>query len=170
MEREVTKLAKAGRAGVIIDTNLLIIYLVGLYRPECVIDVVTNKTQPEDFMIIRDFLRKFKFDKCIVTPHILTEASNHTFDKFNNSNRPEYVTRALSFIRAAREENANMTDLIDLDHLPKLGFADSSIVEVSKKYKYLVLTEDFHLAQRLQKENCLAINISHIRQLKMAKI
>ena len=170
MEKEIARLARAGKKGIIIDTNLLVIYLVGLYRKELVKDFVTSSAYlPEDFEIVRALMHKYKFEKCIVTPHILTEVSNLTFDHFKQPGREEYVRRAIGFIKASLEHDANKDQLINTHHLPKLGFADSSIVEVAKKHGYLVLTEDFLLAKTLADERCLSLNINHIRMYVLGK-
>lgn len=169
MERDIARVARAGKRGIILDTNLLVIYLVGLYRKECVKDFVTGKTRAEDFDIIKRFIQRYKFKTCIVTPHILAEVSNITFDAFMNTGRSEYVKRAINFLKTALERSAEKDSMIDEAYLPKLGFADASIIEVAKSKEYLVMTEDFDLAERLRSKGSLVININHIRQIVMQR-
>lgn len=165
METYVASLARTGRRGIIIDSNLLVIYLVGLYGKEYVEKFLTSKTLLGDFEIIKWLMQKYKFEKCIVTPQIMAEVSNLTFDHFTEPGLTTYIQRALTFIKNAHEEHTHKDELLSKYHLPKLGFADSSIIEVAKKGNYLVLTEDVKLAAMLSKEGCVALNINHLRML-----
>lgn len=70
------------RDGIVLDTNLLLLYCVGLYDP-FVISRFTERLSRytvDDFRLLIRFTRLFK--KIIVTPNVLTEVVN-LIDKRN---------------------------------------------------------------------------------------
>ena len=52
--------------------------------------------------------------------------------------------------------------ICELDYFPKFGLTDSGIIELVKN-KYLVLTDDFRLANYLEKVKIDVINFNHLR-------
>lgn len=68
-------LAPYRRAGVLMDTNLLLLYLVGAFDPEEVPRFKrTSQFTPADFALLVRFLELFQ--RIVTTPHVLTEAGN----------------------------------------------------------------------------------------------
>lgn len=167
--QELGRIVRASRNGLILDSNLLIIYLVGLYRKELVKDFLPGKCLESDFDIIKWMVQRYRL-QCVVTPQILAEVSNLTFDRFQNPLLRQYLDRVIGFVRASDEEYTHKNDLLDKYHLPKLGFADSSIIEASKNRGYLVVTEDFDLYGILLREHCPVININHLRTLALSNL
>lgn len=64
------------RQGVIVDTNVLLLFFVGKYEPLLIAKHKrTRQYSIEDFQILEKFLKLFQ-NRIITTPNILTEASN----------------------------------------------------------------------------------------------
>ncbi len=64
---------KRANGVVLIDANLLMIYLIALYNFDKVENFLPGNTTyfPSDHLILKDIVKKSR--KCIVTPNILTE-------------------------------------------------------------------------------------------------
>ncbi|MGD0517565.1 MAG: hypothetical protein ABSA26_08525 [Thermoguttaceae bacterium] len=64
------------RQGIIVDTNVLLLFFVGKYEPLLIAKHKrTRQYSIEDFQILEKFLKLFQ-NRIITTPNILTEASN----------------------------------------------------------------------------------------------
>ena len=68
-------IARYRERGAVVDTNLLLLFLIGSYR----VDLIrrfkrTQRYFPDDFHLLRRFLSEFR--QIVVTPHILTEVTN----------------------------------------------------------------------------------------------
>lgn len=148
--------------GILIDTNLLILLLVGNFDPKYIASF--KRTQKYDVSSYA-FLKKYvqNFSKIITTPQILTELSNLTFDEMNQSNKmTEYFRQVVGYLRLAQESYQDKTQLIAHPSLSKFGFTDIGIVNVSKQTKCLVITDDFPLSRILETEKCHFINLYHL--------
>lgn len=61
--------------GLLIDTNLLLLYIVGAYDPGQIEGFSrTEQFDPDDFAVLYSFVQRF--DLVVTTPHVLTETSN----------------------------------------------------------------------------------------------
>ena len=75
MDYFISLILKYSQTGIIIDTNLLLLYLVGQYDQNMIGSFKgTLSYSEEDFKIVLGVLARFK--KIIITPHILAELSN----------------------------------------------------------------------------------------------
>ncbi len=75
MEYLDTLLARYKSKGVVIDTNLLLLYFVGLYDPHRIQKFKRTMTFVlEDFYTLLSFFNYF--DKVVTTPNILTEVNS----------------------------------------------------------------------------------------------
>lgn len=172
-ETDRERFARHAARGVILDSNLLVIYLVGLHDTKAVERFLPGGGKgkvvcfPEDFGIIKSLINDYSVKRFIVTPHILTEVSNLTFNHFFEPHLEEYLKRAFAFFRLAKEMDSSKDDLLKEYHLPILGFSDSAIVETAKKGGYLVLTEDLKCAHILEEQNCCVYNMNHLRTFKL---
>ncbi|XOB46488.1 MAG: hypothetical protein ACKKMV_03490 [Candidatus Nealsonbacteria bacterium] len=149
--------------GIIIDTNLLILYLIGSWSPDYIgkSRVTYDRGYTvEDFRIINRLLQFFK--KIIITPQILAELSNLTFDR-EASQFKGYFAEVIGFVNKCNEKYISKDDMISKPFLSKIGFTDQSIIEASKNNNLLVLTDDFPLVGFLTSSKCDFINLNHIR-------
>lgn len=157
-------LQKYSKIGLIIDTNLLLLYLVGIYD----VNLITNfkrtaKYTSEDFNIIDNFLKYF--NKVITTPYILSELSNLSL-QIKEPKKKDYFIYLIKVLKQYYEEHIAKDTILDsreLYLLPQIGFTDLSIIEAVKKNEYLVFTDDFKLTGYLQSLKFDVINLNHIR-------
>lgn len=148
--------------GVLIDTNLLLLYFVGMYDPDRISKFKrTIAFTVEDFEILLWFFNFFQ--KVVTTPNILTEVnslSNQLPDDLKPSYYPEFAIR----ITSLEEHYTESVKLSSQAHFNKFGLTDSGIIDLVQG-KYLVLTDDFKLSNYLQTNNIDVINFNHIRTL-----
>ena len=149
--------------GILIDTNLLIGFLVGLFGTQHLRNCrATKNFTGDDFDLLNDFLGQFS--KRVTTPHILTEISNLS------GRLPEEMH--IGFRRLFKvviqqqlyEENCSSATIADSKLFLRVGLTDAAITLISPG-EYLVLTDEFPLFGHLQKQGIDAINFNHLRQL-----
>ena len=148
--------------GVLIDTNLLLLYFVGLYDPEFVPKFKRTRTfAVEDFFTLLRFFELF--NEVVTTPNILTEVNslaNQLPDNIEVAFYPEFAAQ----IATLQEHYIESAKLSSTPHFLKLGLTDSGILNLAQG-EYLVVTDDFPLAGRLQKQGIDVINFNHIRTM-----
>jgi len=154
--------ARYQNRGILIDTNLLLLFFVGKYDPDRITKFKnTMKFTIDEFWLLAGFLDAF--ERLVTTPNVLTEVSNLS------GQLPENL-RALFY-----SDFANNISLVEEHYVPsleassftlfnKFGLTDSGIIQLVKD-KFLVLTDDFKLAGYLQNRGIDVINFNHIRTL-----
>lgn len=148
--------------GLLIDTNLLLLLIIGIFDKQFIGNYSRlNKYDDEDFEILKVFVGEF--NKLIITPHILTELSNLSFF-IKEPKLSEYIQILVKTLKAFHEETLNKDAILNLNLLPKLGVTDSTFIEVAKTKKYLLITDDFDAYINSQLLKIDAINFNHIRQ------
>ncbi len=152
------------RNGIILDTNLLILYLIGNYDPNFITRFrKTSNYTIDDFLILKDIVKESS--KIIVTPNILTELSNHTFDgSFSGSGFDEYYKEVIDFLNNAEEKLVEKDVIKDYEKLKYFGFADISILDTSMKLECSLLTDDSALYGLTNSLSISTLNINHLRQ------
>jgi hypothetical protein len=157
-----TIIQKYRSKGLLIDTNLLLLYFIGHAVPEiqATFKPLRNRgfTQ-EDFERLNHLVALFS--RVVTTPHILTEVSNHC-DKLKGRHRSMYGKSVVPLIKHLNEERIASSTLCECDGFVDFGLTDTAISEVSRG-KYLVLTADFPLYGHLKKRRVDVINYNHLR-------
>ncbi|HEV7860178.1 MAG TPA: PIN domain-containing protein [Pyrinomonadaceae bacterium] len=157
-------LSRYSNKGILIDTNLLLLYFVGKYKPSEIPKFKrTAAFEINDFRLLLSILRRF--NRIVTTPNILTEVSNLSNQLPNNS-KLAYNAEFASQVLRLDEKYIPSSDICSLDHFRKFGLTDSGIIE-SAKNQYLVLTDDFKLTNFLEKIKVDVINFNHIRLLRL---
>ena len=148
--------------GVLIDSNLLVLHLVGTVNRERI--KTFKRTQAytlEDFELLEGLISCL--GRLFTTPHVLTEVSNLTGSL---SGRELAEMRIL--IRFAVDEMQESFDesktLVRHACFERLGLADAAIATLCER-GMLVLTSDLDLYIALQTRGADAVNFSHIRSL-----
>lgn len=162
-------IVKYSNKGIILDTNLLILFVVGNFNLNLIETFGRTKSRgylKEDFIFLINLLRKFKH--IYLTPHILTELSNMTFEKINKKNFTEYLSSVVNSIKDKKEYYISK-DILATTACLKFGFADSSIFELAKKENLPVLTDDYKLSGFLAKNKIDCININHLKNWGIAR-
>ena len=157
-------LARYKSRGILIDTNLLLLYFVGRYDSRRILTFERTKSRAftiEDFTLLLGVFDYF--DRVITTPNILTEVSNLS-GKLSAHEKPAYYSEFATQTMILKEEYIESTRVCSLECFRKFQLTDSGIIDVAKG-QYLVLTDDLPLAGYLQNVGIDVINFNHIRNL-----
>jgi hypothetical protein len=148
--------------GVLVDTNLLVLLLVGAVNTQR----IPNFKRTEDFSI-EDYellVRLIKwFGKLIATPHVLSQVSDlaDLSGKERTAIRELFKSLVVQDIEEFYDESRGLVDDSTFTHF---GLADAAIASVGSR-GILVLTADVQLQLALQARNIDALNFNHIRPL-----
>jgi rRNA-processing protein FCF1 len=148
------------RAGLLVDTNLLVLFVVGMVNLTRIKDFKrTSQYTADDFQLLRRVMGWF--DLRYTVAHVMAEVSNLTDLKGSELPKARHVLKAtieilrepaMPSIRAARHQTYGA-----------LGLVDAAIVEVAHEHKCAVLTDDFELYRVLEREGLPVINFNYRR-------
>ena len=136
-----TFITKFKERGILIDTNLLILLLVGSYDEDKILSFKrTQNYTIEDYEYLKVFLARF--ENHLYTPNILIVITNLT-DSINTE--PQYlffqhIQRVLSVFK---EDIVSSDEIMQLKSFLKFGLTDAVNCQLSDKY--LILTDDLRL-------------------------
>ena|ERR1019366_6479409 len=153
--------------GLLVDTNVLLLLLVGSLDPKLIsrFKITANQGFDEaDFNLLQTYAGRFQ--KLITTPHILAEVSNHA-DKIKDGFRQQVSQRLAALIEVLDERIESAKILARSDAFLRFGLTDAAISHLAAK-NFCVLTVDLPLAGYLQKVGVAAINFNHLRHLPAA--
>jgi rRNA-processing protein FCF1 len=154
--------ARYQHKGLLIDTNLLLLYFIGGYDPDRIPKFKrTMAFTVAEFRLLSRFLDVF--DKLVTTPNVLTEVSNLS-GQLAEDLRTTFYSDFANRIPLLEEHYVPSVDAKSWAHFNKFGLTDSGIVNLVKD-KYLVLTDDLNLVGYLQNQGIDVINFNHIRSL-----
>jgi rRNA-processing protein FCF1 len=142
------------RSGVLVDTNLLLVYFVGLYDTATGYQLInafkyTKGTYTAgDFDILLAFLQSFR--TVVTTPHILAEVSNSLSGALIDPARDLCLGLLQQTIPSFQEHHVPAEELIREDRFRTYGITDMGIQRTAAGGQYLVLTDDYRLAGYLQ--------------------
>lgn len=123
-------LAKYRSKGVIIDANLLLLFVVGTHDQDRIATFKrTKKYDKDDFMLVKRFIECFKAVR--TTPSILTEVSNY-LNQLPTELQPEYYSAFSDCIGKLFEVYEESARLSKNDCFTKYGLTDTSIVADAK--------------------------------------
>ena len=155
---------KYASRGLLIDTNILLLYVVGLCDPTLITDFKrTDNYSPEDFELLDLLLKEFGNSPIVTTPNILTEVSDLA-DGVPRRARDEVARIFAAIVRPMNERYTPSRDVSADPAFAKIGLADTGIM-LTAKGQYLVLTDDYHMAGILQSAGVDVINFNHLREL-----
>jgi rRNA-processing protein FCF1 len=151
--------------GVLIDTNLFLLFLVGIYDEKQISSFSKiNKYTVEDFEVLLRILDSFP-NKIYITPHILTEVCNIA-GNYNTRRNYELFKLIEKLVINYNEEALGSAKLINNDGKAfyKFGLADSSIINLAKQ-NTLIITDDAGLYHMISSQNLPAINFTYLMDL-----
>ena len=147
--------------GVMFDTNLLLLLVVGIYRQDRIKTFKrTAKYTLSDFRLVVTIFDRF--DRRVTTPNILTETDNLARQLPREEHRNVADVMALLVDRLFEQYEPSVQAIHD-KWFPSLGLADC--VTASSAQDLLVVTDDFRLYNVLASLKRAAININHFRTL-----
>jgi rRNA-processing protein FCF1 len=155
----------------IVDTNLLLLYLVGSFRRDQITRLCTTRAYTEnDFDILQrvvDFLGGI-----VTTGHILAEVNALTSNmkqqqqqnkKGIDSLRQQFLSRFAQEIPVLNEKLFECSGFSTDSLFAKLGLTDTGIAHIASLHQFLVLTDDFGLYGALISRGIPALNFTHLR-------
>jgi hypothetical protein len=154
-------LEKYKAKGLLIDANLLLLYLVGSYDVRLIGDGKYNKLSKyvvEDFELLVRLIRIFKTG--VTTAHVLTEVSNLTGD-LPESTKAECLG---VFGRTFADMHELVVPNLDVAKRPEfcyLGLTDSVLAQLSNEV--LIVSDDGRLVAKLSESGLEALNFNHLR-------
>lgn len=132
----------------LLDTNLLLLYLIGGKDPKLLESARRlNAYIEEDFYLLVDFIEVNGFSQLVSTPHILTEASN-------------LIGLERDLLRTLGRDACM---LVDEPEFTRLGLTDVAI-RLASRLPAFVLTADLPLYLHLSNGGVEVENFNHIRQ------
>ena len=167
---ETQLLKKYQSKGILVDTNILLLWFVGRVNQKRISRFNrTKKFLPEHYQLLD---RLLKFSKVVTTPNILTEVNS----LINQMGEPD-CSKCLSFlakeVSKLDEFYLESSTVSQEEKFTKFGLTDSGIISLVQG-KYLVLTDDFPLANYLQSIGVDTVNFNYLIdyqwQLKITKI
>jgi hypothetical protein len=152
--------------GILLDTNLLVLFFVGLLDPGRVSSFSRTKNHgftEAEFSLLEKIISATSA-KIITTPHILTETSGFIRSEFYGQVQQAALKIIAQAIQAFKERRPESRNLVRTDFFHRFGLTDSAVLDLPPQ-KYLVLSTDAALVIALQKKGVDAINFNHLRQL-----
>jgi hypothetical protein len=154
--------ARYRQKGVLVDTNLLLLLLIGSFVPELIPAFKrTDNFKREDYELLVLLLEPF--EKVITTPNILTEVSNLS-NQLGEPRRSLYFEVFAQEIPLMEEYYIESRVISGSPVFPRFGLADTGIISLPKN-QYLVITADHRLAGYLESIEIDVINFHHLRFL-----
>jgi rRNA-processing protein FCF1 len=154
------QLQKYGRLGVVIDTNLLLLFFLGSYdRRQVDVNPRLEMFSQRDFEYLVQLLNRI-VKRIVTTPNILTEVSNLS-NAIPERHRKAYFASFLDRLAVIDEQHVPSTTALG-SRWAEFGLTDAAIAEIARN-KYLVLTDDFRLSQSLQSAGIDTLNFNHLR-------
>lgn len=148
----------------LIDTNVLVLLVVGLAEPSRIPDFSrTRGYDPSDYAVLRRLLSGFR--NAATTPHILSQAS----DLLRQSNAwgvlAESLVAQLSKLYLVTDEIAvPARNLAKARIYARFGLADAAVFDAARR-GCTVLTDDLPLHNVLLSLGCTSVNFTEFREL-----
>jgi hypothetical protein len=152
---------KYRQSGLLIDTNLLLLLVVGLY----------DRRRIENFKrtsvyTLNDFQRigwlQEQFTKIWTTPNIMTEVDN--LGRQLPRNEWPGFSKALSELNLKMTESSvTSSSAMQRKSFVRLGLADN--VTLSLGESFLLITDDLALCNEASRLGYAAVNFNHLRQI-----
>ena len=147
----------------LLDTNLLLLYLIGGKDPKLLESARRlNAYIEEDFYLLVDFIEVNGFSQLVSTPHILTEASN-LIGLERDSLRTLGRDAIKEYVQHCNEISHDACMLVDEPEFTRLGLTDVAI-RLASRLPAFVLTADLPLYLHLSNGGVEVENFNHIRQ------
>jgi hypothetical protein len=144
----------------IVDTNVLLLHVVGSWRRSFIARFKRTQTfTPEDFDLLARTMARYS--SLLVTPSILTEVSN-----LLGNAHPQMAGAFRTCVESFDERGTAFRAVIADRAFDRLGFADCATALVAAGDVH-VLTDDVHLYSELAYRGVSVTNFNHLRSGRM---
>lgn len=154
-------LDSATSGGLLVDTNLLVLFAVGtVNRNRIEIFKRTSRYTKSDYDLLLRVLEKFT--KRYTVAHVLAEVSNLIdLPGAEGQQARRVLKETISLLSEVEMSSARASED---RHYQKLGLADAAIGIVARAHNCTVLTDDLDLYVLLSHDKVNTINFTHLRQ------
>jgi len=162
MNDEISQLLSRHKSrGVLIDTNLLLLYLVGSFQPDQIRKFKrTSQFTEADYSILSRLVSLF--GKIVSTPNILTEV-NSLANQLAESYKIPFASILAQCIETITSESyLESRSLVRSPYFAKYGLTDTASFVLAQD-QHLVLTDDFKLANTMASKGLDVLNFNHLR-------
>lgn len=166
LERQLISLvAKHGERGILVDTNVLLLYLFGKLLPAALGQKRLAKYSLEDADLILQFVGRF--GQILTTQHVLAETSNLARQIVGGSARDFMARQLYPWFCLETPGSLKPCDVpstsIDAGLFARLGLTDAGLASLVQS-NHLLLTDDFDLYIAAVSSGGDAINFTHMRE------
>lgn len=151
------------KKGLLMDSNVLTVYLVGLYDVKRISEFKRTKGfyTIDDFYLLQNFVALFE-NRLVTTPHILAEVSN-----LLEGSRYQYgplLNTLFSYMSFAQELYIPALEVVQQQSVlfTRFGLTDIIAGELVKQ-NYLLLTDDLDFSAYLRNRGLSVINFNNLR-------
>jgi len=146
--------------GLLIDSNLLLLFVVGSHDRRLITTFRrTDRYTEADFVLLLRFIARFS--KVLTTPNILTEVSN-----LCGNLRSRIGDTLFRVVQVLDERYCPSRAAIADSRFRTLGLTDGAIAAIAGS-GLLVLTDDLPLSYHLAVSGVDVVNFSHVRDLAL---
>ena len=146
--------------GVIFDTNVLLVFLVGLWNVKKISRFKrTSAYNEKDFELLLAIAQTV--GKLVTTPHILTETCN-LCDTYNRQHGNEIYGGIVNLVNNVVERRQEAVRLTSDPLFLTFGLADMSLIDASRHH-HLVVTDEASCYAAISNMGGLVVNLNHFR-------
>ena len=154
--------AGAGIKGLLLDSNLLLVWVVAQLGPECVEQFKrTSSYSANDVEGIRETISRYA--QVYTTPHVIVEVSN-LLRHLGEDRRHEARIALAAFVDRTPEHFVESAEVVMTQAYLKLGVTDAALYSIANRHDLVLLTADLELYHYASGLGVEAININHLRQ------
>ncbi|MPQ60030.1 hypothetical protein [Duganella sp. FT27W] len=161
----VSLIAKHGERGILVDTNVLLLYLFGKLLPAALGQKRLAKYSLEDADLIVQFVGRF--GHILATQHVLAETSNLARQIVSGGMRDLLVRQLYPWFCLQTPGSFKHCDVpgasIDAGLFARLGLTDAGLASLVRS-DHLLLTDDLDLYIAAVSSGGDAINFTHMRE------
>jgi len=159
------KLVPFFNRGVVLDTGMLLLYLVGLF------DKSNNSNflrefgyTKKDFAALTRFLELMKINTFVVTPHILTEFYSLTKNSIKSEAWSRFLDLCMHNLLKFKEIHIEKDEILQHRRFKRLGFCDVGIKLICKKeHCNAMMTDDRDLHTVCKEADLMTIPFGDIK-------
>lgn len=163
-------------AGLIVDTNILILLLVGTYDQNFIKDCeyfIQNRKNytVEDFNLLQKIIASFK-GKIIITPQVIAEISSLA-NKIKGD-KGLYYRVIVEFLKSPnvseRYQRIDSLWKLDVKVICEFKFTDLTMLQLSKLENIPILTDEYRFFEHSYSNNVTIIKFEHIKNYRYQEI
>lgn len=148
---------------VIVDANLLVVYVIGKRHPELLGNHRRVKAFiPNDYIVLKTILDQF--NQIVLTPNVVTECSNLLSDDSDDDAKSELKALLHEPNTVVEETYVPSIGASSRNQYSYLGITDCALLELVNDQTVLLSTDSKLVAEAL-KINPESINFNHYREL-----